>query len=111
MSSNPIETLRTVFAQSSVATLATQMGAYLRLVSHPDAQLIDLLDALDRGPVIGDDAARRLHKRLGVPGHTHGPMVRRSYWLSLMGQLGIDPYEFIRGLPEMPSETEAAPAR
>ena len=91
MFSVTVEFLRNAFVQSSIATLATQMGAYLRLMSHPGVLFRDVLDALDRGVVIGDDAAVRLHKRLGLPGNAINPIVKRAYWEGKLRELAIEP--------------------
>jgi hypothetical protein len=96
MSGTGVDTLRAAFAQSVVATLATQVSAYLRLVSHPEATVQDLLDALDRGPIIGDDAARRLHTRTAIPLVASSPTVNRQFWEITLQQQGIMPENLIR---------------
>jgi hypothetical protein len=91
----PIENFRIAFAQSVVATMATQVSAYLRLVAHPDVQFVDLLDALGRNAVIGDDAAQRLHQRLSLPANP--PMVQRAYWEQVLKERGIPLTALLRG--------------
>lgn len=89
MTLTPIEIARGAFAQSAIATMASQLAAYFRLVRHPDVQFSDLLEALSRGPVIADDAAMRLHTRLQVPaGRT--PEVRRVFWEEAMRERKIE---------------------
>jgi hypothetical protein len=90
MSLPPIEIVRTAFAQSAIATLGSQLQAYFRLVGHPLAQFSDLLDALDRGPVISDDAAARLRNRLQLPSGT-ALNVRRTFWEQMLKEHNIDP--------------------
>jgi len=84
-----IDVLRIAFQQSVIATLVTQLGCYMRLVSHPELQFSDLLDALSRNAVIGDDAAMRLHRRLQLPKHDGPPLVRRDYWEQLLNERSI----------------------
>lgn len=91
MDTVPIDALRATFAQSIIATMASQLSCYLRLVTHPDVQFADLLDALTRNAIIGDDAAMRLHRRLGIPGSESPPLVQRAYWEQVLRERGIDP--------------------
>ncbi len=101
----PIEILRTAFAQSIIATMATQVSCYLRLATHPDAQFADLLDALSRNAVIGDDAAMRLRRRLGTPAEGEQPVAQRAYWEEVLRERGIDPSTPFRlpdGEPQAP---------
>ena len=91
METPPIEVLRVAFAQSAIATLATQVTCYLRLVTHPDVQYVDLLDALSRNAVIGDDAATRLHRRLEHPSPLSPPIAHRMFWEEQLKERGIDP--------------------
>ena len=95
----PVDTLRTAFAQSIIATLATQVAAYMRLTAHPESRYSDLLDALDRGPVIGDDAARRLHVCTGISGSQTSPIIRRAFWEQVFRERGIDPAQLFRASP------------
>ncbi|GEM_PF-4207574 len=101
----PIENLRIAFAQSIIATMATQVSSYMRLVAHPDVQFADLLDALERNAVIGDDAAQRLHRRLAVPVGTSSLMVQRGYWEQVLAERSIPLTAPFRTQPEA-----AAPA-
>ncbi len=84
-----VENLRAAFAQSIIATMATQVATYMHLAAHPDAQFGDFLDALERNAVIGDDAAHRLHRRLNVPKGSGSPIVQRSYWEQVLAERGI----------------------
>ena len=84
-----VENLRTAFAQSIIATMATQVATYMRLAAHPDAQFGDFLDAVERNAVIGDDAAHRLHRRLNMPKGSDSPIVQRSYWEQVLVERGI----------------------
>lgn len=110
MQTPPIENLRSAFAQSIIATMATQVSTYMRLVAHPEVQFADLLDALQRNTVIGDDAARRLHRRLNMPSATDSPMVQRSYWEQLLAERNIPLTAPFRTQPEaaVPVATPAA---
>lgn len=89
METPTIETLRNAFAQSIIATMATQVGTYMRLVAHPDVQFGDFLDALERNAVIADDAVQRLHRRLNLPVGTSVPMVQRRYWEQVLAERSI----------------------
>lgn len=89
METPPIDTLRNAFAQSIIATMATQVGTYMRLVAHPEVQFGDFLDALERNAVIADDAAQRLHRRLNLPAGSGAPMVQRGYWEQVLAERSI----------------------
>lgn len=111
METPPIEVLRVAFAQSAIATLATQVSCYLRLVTHPDVQYFDLLDALSRNAVIGDDAARRLHRRLEHAASSSPPVVRRVFWEEELRIRGIDPATpFHAALPPAQGSPSPGPA-
>ncbi len=109
MESLPIEHLRSAFAQSIIATMATQVATYVRLAAHPDVQFGDFLDALDRNAVIADDAAHRLHRRLSLPSTTGSPIVQRSYWQQVLAERGIAPNAPFASRTET-AEPAAAPA-
>ena len=109
MDNQPIELLRNAFAQSSVATLATQLGAYLNMMAHPDVCFSDLLDALDRGAVIGDDAAARLHRRMQLPSHLSRPIAQVAFWEQVLRERGIDPAMPFYG-PRIPVNPVPPPA-
>lgn len=106
METVPIDNLRIAFAQSIIATMATQVSTYLRLAAHPDLQFSDLLDALSRNAVIGDDAANRLHRRLGVAPAGIAPQVQRAYWEQVLKDRGIAITALVR---EQPAATVVVP--
>lgn len=92
METVPLEILRTAFAQSVIATMATQVSCYMRLASHPDVLIIDLLDALGRNAVVADDAASRLYRRFSVDDKTLEPVAQRAYWDRVLAARGIEAY-------------------
>jgi hypothetical protein len=106
METIPLEILRTAFAQSVIATLATQVSCYLRLASHPDVLVIDLVEALSRNAIIGDDAAARLHKRFAADDPSISPIAQRAYWEEVLKTKGID----LNSQMFPPNAATAAPA-
>ncbi len=103
METVPLEILRVAFAQSAIATLATQVNCYLKLATHPDVLVVDLLDALSRNSVIGDDAAARLQRRFAADDPSIRPIAQRAYWEEVLQNLGVDPYSPF--YPPMPRTT------
>ncbi len=109
METPTVETLRAAFAQSIIATMATQVATYMRLAAHPDAQFGDFLDALERNAVIGDDASHRLHRRLNLPSGSGSPIVQRSYWEQVLAERGIPITSPFLARPGVATTPAAAP--
>lgn len=87
-----VEQVRERWHAAQSQKLGDELTAFSELVGHPDCCWQDLLDALDRTNMIGEDAWLNMRVKLKSQVGIEGAVRRdRGFWEETLKKLGINP--------------------
>jgi hypothetical protein len=87
-----IESLRERWRAAQSGKMSDELIVFSELTQHPDCCWQDLLDALDRPNMVGDDAWLQLRVKLKGQVGIEGAVRRdRAFWDAALRARGIDP--------------------